>query len=144
MQKILGQTLIEVMITVLIIGVGALSLVRFQNYLTYSDMLAKQEADANRLALSKMEQLRDFQSLSTQSGMSAYEEITSGTETNTLTNTVFTTTWTVTTNSSPDYKIIAIIVSWNDLRGSAHTVNLTSNIAEFEPLNSALIMRATP
>lgn len=139
-KKSLGQTLIEVMATVLFISVGVLALIRFQNYLAYDNSLAQQKADATLLAINQIETQRDFHVLSTTAGYNAYSDIASTTTTATSSNTTFTITSTVTTFTSPNYKRIAVTVSWTDRANTAQSVQMVSYVAGVEPSNSAPIM----
>lgn len=140
MLKQTGQTLVEVLVTVLIIAFGVIALVRFQNYLSYENSLTQQRADATTIAQSRIETLRDYQVLNDTTGYTSYESIASGTASVTGTSTTYTVTWTVTTNTDPDYKDVSVVVSWTDRYGSSQSVTLTSRIAGLDPANSAAIM----
>ncbi len=135
-----GQTLIEVLVTVLIIAVAAVAIVKFQYYLAYNNNLIQQKSDATILANDKMESLRNFQVLTTTSGYIAYQSIVTGSSTATVSNTTYTLNWTITTNTNPDYKMAVIVVSWTDQRSNAQSVTLVSDIAGIDPANSAAII----
>lgn len=135
-----GQTLVEVLITVLIIGVGVISLLKFQNYLAYEDSLTQQKGDAIILAMKDIETAKDFQVLNNTSGYTSYQSIASTTSTTTVANTVFTITRTVTSFTNPSYKRVDVNVSWTDRYGGAQSIRLVTNIAAIDPTNSATIM----
>lgn len=135
-----GQGLIEVLITLLIVVVGVLGIIRFQNYLAYNNSLAQQQGDATILAMQKIESLRDYQVLNTTSGYTAYQDIASGSTTSTGATTVYTITWTVTTNVNPTYKKIDVTVSWTDRNNISQSVRLVSQVAGVEPAFSAAIL----
>lgn len=135
-----GQTLIEVMITLLFIAISVISLIRFQNYLAYDNSLAQQKGDATVLAQSTIETLRDFQVLNNTGGYTSYQGITSGSSTVTGTTASYTVTWTITTTANPSYKRIDVTVAWTDRNNNAQSIRLISNVAGIEPANSASVM----
>jgi len=135
-----GQTLIEVLVTLLVIGISVIALIRFQNYLAYTNSLAMQTADAITLAQSEIETLRDFQVLTTTSGYTAYTSIASGSNVVAGTSASYSVAWTVTTTAIPSYKQLSVTVSWTDRRGTAQSITQVSYVAGIQPSNSAVIM----
>jgi Tfp pilus assembly protein PilV len=135
-----GQGLIEILVVAVIVIISSLSLMQFQASLSYKDSLALQRSDATILALTEIESLRDFQVLTTQTPYTAYSNIASGSSTVTGYNATFTITWTVTTTATPAYKVLDVLVTWNDIRGVAQTIHLTSNVAGIVPVFSATVM----
>lgn len=135
-----GQTLIEVLVTIVIIGIGVIALLRYQNYLGYSYSLAIQRNDAIRLAEQRIEILRDYNVLPTTSGYTAYDDINSGSSVQTVGNTSFTITWTVSSFTDPTYKILSVSVAWVDRNSLAQNIRLVSRVAAVEPATSATIM----
>lgn len=140
MNKIRGQTLVEVLVTVLFIAAGVIALIRFQNYLSYDSSLSQQKADAAMLATKQLETLKDFQVLNTTSGYTAYQGIASGSSSTTIGNTTYTLTWTSTSYTNPTYKNIRITVAWTDRYSASQSIQLVTNIAGIEPTNSASVM----
>jgi Tfp pilus assembly protein PilV len=140
MQRNLGQTLIEVLITLVFIAVSVIAMIRFQNYLAYNNGLSQQKANAVQIAQSKMSSLQDFQVLNTTSGYTAYQDIVSGSSTVAGTTTNYTMTWTVTTFASPSYKQISIVVTWLDRYNVSQSITLVRNIAGLQPANSGSVM----
>ena len=139
-KKPAGQTLIEVLITILIIGVGVIALLLYQNYLSYDFSVAKQRNDATALATNQIEILRDFHVIDDTTGYDSYQDIASGTSTATISNTIYTLTWTVTAFTNPTYKRIDVSVQWTDRNAGAQTVRLVSIVAGVDPLYSAIVM----
>lgn len=135
-----GQTLIEVMVTLLFLAISVIALIRFQNYLAYDNSLAQQKSEATLLAMSELETLRDFQVLNNTAGYTSYQSIASGTGTSTGTNATYSLVWTVTSYTNPTYKMLDVVVSWTDRYGNAQSVDLTTNAAGIEPSNSSPIM----
>ena len=139
-STIKGVTLIELLITLVVITIGMAALIKFQGtYFYYAD-LSKQQAEATVLAKTKMADLRNFQVLTTTPGYNAYSDIISGSSATIGSNATYTTTWTVTTNTSPAYKTINMIVSWLDRRGTTKNVNLTSIISQIDPETSGALI----
>jgi Tfp pilus assembly protein PilV len=135
-----GQGLIEILIVSVIIIISSVALIQFQAMISYRDSLALQRSDATVLALQKIESLRDFQVLNTQTPYAAYSDIASGTGTSVGTNTTFTLTWTVTTNVTYSSKMIDVTVSWNDIRNIAQTITLSTEVAGLQPVFSATVL----
>lgn len=135
-----GQTLIETLITILFLAVSVVVLVRYQGFLAWNNTLSRQKSYAVSLAFSKMEQLVFIQTLNTTAGYSAWQDIASGTSSYSGTNATYTLTWTVTTNASPSYKTIDIVVSWTDTQGNAQSVRQDTIIAGINPQLSGAII----
>ena len=135
-----GQTLVEVMITVVFIAVSAVALIRLQNTLAYDNSYAQQKSEALILATKQMETLRDYQVLNNTSGYTSYQSIASGSSTVTGVNASYSLTWTVSSHTNPTYKTLDVTVSWTDRYNNAQSVQLTSNVAGLDPTNSSNIM----
>jgi Tfp pilus assembly protein PilV len=139
-RQIIGQTIIEVLITLFIITLGATALIRFQSNLAYYNSLNQQTADATTLAIERLELLRDFHALAPVSGLRAYQSLNSSSTTVVGVNTTFTVNWTVNTYLNPNYKNVNVTVSWVDRKGFTQTVQMATHIAGIDPANSAVIM----
>lgn len=136
-SSLVGEGLIEIMLTLLLIGVGVVALMRFQNYLAYSNSVSKQQSEASLLALSQIESLRDYQVLNTLSGYYAYQDIDTGSSTATGTDASYALSWTVTPYTNPTYKTIDISVSWTDRRGDSQSTRLITHVARIDPATEA-------
>lgn len=134
LHKQSGQTLIETMIAALIIAGSAIALLQFQNYLTYSNSVTQQQADAIQLAVNKIENLRDF------STIAGYNALASGSSTTTGTSASYNLAWTVTNHVNPNYDTIDVTVSWTDRYNNAQSVDVTSDVAGIDPSYSGVIM----
>jgi type IV pilus assembly protein PilV len=139
MKKLTGQTLVEVMISLVILAIGVLALVRFQNYLAYDNSLAQQKNEATIIAVRDIETLRDFQVLNTTTGYTAYSSIASSTTSVSGTSATYTVTRTVTANTNPAYKAVNVVVSWTDRYNNAQSVTFSTNIAGIDPQYSSSI-----
>lgn len=134
-----GLTLIELIVTLLLLTIGVAALVKFQSYYAYTYDISKQRSEALVVASKQLEVLKTFEVLTTTSGKVAYQDIVSGTSSTSGNNATYTNTWTVTTNTNPDYKVVNIIVSWSDRRGANQQVNLTGIVSGVSPATSGLI-----
>lgn len=135
-----GQGLIEILMTVLFIGIGVVALIKLQNYLSNNNDLAYQRSDAARIAAREIELLRDFQVINDTSGYTSYQGIASGSTTVAGANTNYTVNWTVSSHTNPTYKDINVTVSWTDSYNVSQSVNVVSSVAGIDPSSSATIM----
>lgn len=136
-----GQGLIETVIALLIISGGVIALIQFENNLSYGNALSQQQAEATILATSQIEALRNFGVLTTTAGYNSYQAIATGSSTSNGKNTTYTLNWTVTTSSTtPTYKTVDLTVSWNDLRGTAQSIELTTSILGLDPALQANVI----
>lgn len=135
-----GQTLIEVLITLLLISVSVIALIRFQNYLAYDNSFAQQKSEATLLVLKQIEILKEFQVLNNTAGYNSYDSITSGTQTIAGKNASYTVAWTVSSFTNPTYKNIDVTATWTDRINNSQSIRLITNIAGIDPANSSAIM----
>jgi Tfp pilus assembly protein PilV len=138
--KISGEGLIEIMIALLIMAGCVIALLRFQLSVVYNDSISQQRSEANLLAIKRLEILRDFQVLSTQSPYAAYQDIVSGVSTVVGSGATYTVTWTVTNYSNPTYKNLNVNVTWTDRYNVSVSVLMISNVAGIDPKQSAVII----
>ena len=127
-ERIIGASLIEVLIAFAVLALGITSVVSFQGTLTQNSDHSKARTEAANYGEKKLEELRNYTTLA---GFDAYA---SGSDTVTGTNHTYTRTWTVT--SGTDYKTIALEVTWPDKTGSATNntkVKLNTIIARVDP-----------
>lgn len=141
-KKIRGYYLLEVLIAFLIIGVGILALLHLHSVVSTNITLNKQRIEAATLAQDKIEEFRNYQKLLTTSGYTAYQDITSSTSAQTVTGTsaTYNQSWTVTTNTNPDYKIVTVTVSWTSQLNTAESVRLSTIIGENDPAASGRLL----
>jgi Tfp pilus assembly protein PilE len=139
-RKQQGQGLIESLMIAVFIGLSVVAFINFQSYLSYQTELSQQKANANLLAEARMEALRYYSVQNTTAGYTAYQDIASSSQNDTVGNTTYTSTWTVTTNTSPAYKNISLTVTWTDRRGNAQSVRLVTNVVSVDPSQPASFM----
>ncbi len=157
-----GFSMIEVLISVVILGFGLLALAALQTTIIRSSSETKAQTIALQLAKDKLEDLRSFRSLA------EYRLLTSNNDTvndssGSLSGVNFTRTWTVTrwaynpttslfvnvtplTGTTPtggttpstytannEYKRVAVVVSWNDANGTAQTIGIEDALGAIAP-----------
>lgn len=165
-MKTLGKTpqpqhgigLIEVLVTILLLAVGLLGMSKIHGLLIRDGGTANNRALAISLAQQKLDDLRSFKWIdparssgqNCDSGVFCYSEIAGnlgGLEKSdgtlelppgnvTVGPTTFNRTWTVTTNTAPDFKVVTVTVTWTDPNGAASEA-LTSAIAAEDPTVTA-------
>lgn len=137
-----GMGLIEVMITILIVGLALLGLSRIMMDSTQTASQSKARAEATIIAEQQLEALRYFPTYT------AYNThvVSTNAPAITGTNAIFTPSWTVTNSAAPLYREVAVQVSWTDKDGS-QSVNLMGRIAQEEPVEAGkklVILAAGP
>lgn len=133
-----GSSMIEVLIAFLILALGITSLVSFQARLTSDSSYAKARSDATNFASSKLEELRNYKSLT------EFDSIGSGSDTVDGTTQTYTRTWTV--SNGPNAKTINLAVTWPDSSGAASTdttVTLNTVIARIDPVQTVIAVGST-
>ncbi len=142
-----GVALIEAMIAMLVMAFGTLALVGVQATLRLNSDIAKQRAEATRIALADLEKVRYFYSIGAVAkvvGVS-WDEITGVVVDDVaqlagVASTTFSLTRTVTVpTNSTNQKNIHVVVSWNDRARQAQTVTFDTVVAATDPVWSALL-----
>jgi type IV pilus modification protein PilV len=133
-----GFTLIEALVALLVLSFGLLAIASFQVTLARSADLAKQRSEATRLAQQKMESLRAYGQVgsdtSTPHKVNYTDDVVSSTAPEvTVSNATFNRTWTVTSNAAGTEKWINVQVAWTDRTGQPQSVQLFSVISKFDP-----------
>lgn len=140
-MKIRGFTLIEVLISLAILAIGVVVIIKFQADMLRNMGSTQQQSEAVSLAENKLNELRNYVSLTTAGGTPSYEQIVNGSQTTTNNNTTYTTSWVVTTVSSPPYKTVAITVSWTNSANQTESVSLESIIGAVDPAKTGQVMQ---
>ncbi len=135
--KVRGFTLIEILVSLIILSGGLLAVAKFQVFVLQSGTESKQRTEAVLLGQQKLELLRSFVQIAACSACTNYSaDITNGSDTASGRNAVFTRAWTVTTSTNPAYKTVEIKVTWADMHGVTQTVVLNSRITNADPASS--------
>ena len=133
-----GFSLVEVMITFLLIGVSVLGLIKLQTYIEQKADFALHSIEALNLAEQKLEWFRTRGALTPDASfnVASYDsDIVSGTE---QARNLYTLTWTVTEPNSlfGSVKTVDIEASWFDRQGNKHAVKLHTMISKFSEFES--------
>jgi type IV pilus modification protein PilV len=145
-----GISLIEALVSLLVLALGMLSFAALQSRLRLNSDLAKQRSEAVRIAQEDLENFRAFGTLSADATVTnnlAYSQITSGASQKTVlasnvtttTNATYQITRQIVDNPVANFKDLLITVSWNDRINGAQTVTLHSTIAKNDPALSAAL-----
>jgi type IV pilus modification protein PilV len=130
-NKTIGFSLIEVLIAVVVLIVGVIAIGSLQTHVTKGTTFAEQQAEALTIAHQKLDELRNYTSLT------GYQSISSSSSPASILgrNVTFRLTWSVTDSADTTlpYKTIDIRVTWTDQNNITHEVRLTSIIGEFDP-----------
>lgn len=127
-----GFTLIEALVSLLVLAFGMLAIASFQVTLSRSSDVAKQRTEATRLAQEKLEQLRTFPTLTVYGNQMVSS--TNLTQETITTNAAFTRSWAVSAAAASDTgRTLAVTVDWTDRTGRADQVQLFSSISASDP-----------
>ena len=143
----LGVSLIEALVALLVMSLGMLALVGVQTNLRVNAEVARQRAEATRIASEELERLRFFNTIEPVGGQvnPSYSEIAGRkVDSYMLPDATNTTTYTVarkvTTQRKPDRLVVEVTVSWQDRADVTQTVNLDTVIAGTDPTLGAMLM----
>lgn len=163
-----GVSLVEVLVTLVVLGVGLVSIAKLQPTVIEAGSVARARAVAVQLAEQKLEDLRTFSTLSS-TGSSAFQaigtneggQLNAGNVSVPGINAAFIRNWQVTnwyfplnnnqpaqsTTTSPvvqpnwpDYKIVKVTVTWTDQNDVAQGVQLATIITSAEPTQSGRVV----
>jgi type IV pilus modification protein PilV len=135
-----GFSLIEALIAMLVLAFGMLAIASFQTNLSRNSDIAKQRAEATRLAQERIEELRSFASFAGYAALAAGSDTLTG-----ISNVTFTRAWSFPGGSTPadPQRVLKVAVEWTDRTGEAQTeaagrgVVLMSVIAEADATEGA-------
>lgn len=138
-----GVALIEALIALVVMGFGMLALVGVQATLRLNSDIARQRAEATRIAVQEMEQVRSFNWVQVDALRAGpyWDAIASrGPITVAVagTNTSYQLVRTVTTQGATQ-KSVHVVVSWNDRTGTAQSVTFDSVLVAAAPPLAALL-----
>jgi type IV pilus assembly protein PilV len=111
-----GFTLIEVIVAIVLLGVGLMGLAALSTTVTRANVQSSSLTTATALAQERAERLRTED----------YDALASGNDSRVVDNVAYTRSWVVTAEDpEPGLKTVAIAVSWTT-RGTTHTTRLTT------------------
>ncbi|CAJ1795062.1 hypothetical protein PEKONANI_01122 [Aeromonas jandaei] len=155
MNRQKGFGLLEILITLVVLGVGIVGLVAMSKSGLIISQDGRRYETAMRLAESKLDEFRNFNSVVTATApLTAYNQISSASASVTMSGDPYSLTWTVTNQylngsnwqntapvgyrlSYPGRKAITVSVGWTDSEGQAQTLQLAGNVSPIESLSSA-------
>lgn len=138
MRNAKGFSMIEALLSIAIVAVAAIGILSLHSQLVKNQTIVAQRQEAMFLLQKKMEQLRNINSVA------EYDAISSGSDVVSGVTATYSRSWQVSSFSSPDYKSVAVSVSWTTATGENQSVNLTSQIAKQIPTDSATVIASPP
>lgn len=132
-----GFSLVETLIAAVIVAVAMLGVGKLQGITLLNSADSRMKTHALNLAQEKIETLRMFANQSTYTGMVSgatlsTDPILVGA------NASFTREWLI--DDQNTYKQVRVTVTWTDPKGIDQTVQLTSYIAEADPVKSGVVL----
>lgn len=137
-----GFTIIEALISLIIMGFGILSLSGMQMSLSRSADDAKQRTEAVRLAQEKIEFFRSYTGIATtlvaQGTALNWNALVDGTDTIT-TNATYNRSWTIGGGIGDPMRSLTVGVGWTNRAGQAQAVSLSSILSKTDPADSGFL-----
>ncbi|HSW07905.1 type IV pilus modification PilV family protein [Aquabacterium sp.] len=132
-----GVTLIEALIAMAVMAFGMLALVGVQTTLRVNADLAKQRAEATRIAEQEIEELRSFVTVADYDNLA----LAPGAQTITLpeSNTTYTLSRQMFGQADGLHRTVKVMVSWDDRQGQERHVILRDVLARAAPVLSGLV-----
>ncbi|HMO48585.1 MAG TPA: hypothetical protein PKB14_21485 [Rubrivivax sp.] len=140
-----GISLIEAVVALAVIAFGMLAYVGLQSSMRFNSDVAKQRAEAVRIAQQAIEEGRAYSVVETKTGQTAYADLADGSTSTVVTgdNGSFTLQRTVTDaatttdplliGAAPRMKTLTVDVSWQDRNGETQNVRLSTTITASPP-----------
>lgn len=142
-----GVSLMEAVVALAVMGFGMLGVAAMQSSLRQNADIARQRAEAVRMAQDALERYRGYSVIASDGVKRAYDDITTPAANTTLagTNASYTRAVTVATSSDFNVKTVRSAVSWTDRANNTQSVVLASQIHRVPPeLAGALIAGGSP
>ncbi|KPF42317.1 hypothetical protein IP87_00180 [beta proteobacterium AAP121] len=147
-----GVSLVEALVAFAIMAFGMLAVVGMQGTLRTNGDLARQRAEAVRIAQDAVETWRAFTTLDATTSRTAYADVATATDTTvTGTNATYTVTRrandlsAVSGTITPPLRTLVVDVTWRDRNDQTQMVRLGSTLAGVEPsLTASLVLAANP
>ena len=130
-NKIKAFTLIEILISMLIISLGFFGIAKTFFVINSNIKYVNNKLFAVNLASKKLSEFENFDSISGNSN--SYNSIQSGNAIDNYKNTLYQSNWTVTEDASKKYKNIDITVSWTSKENISNNINMNTIIYASSP-----------
>ena len=137
-NKVQGFSLIETLIASVIVAVAMLGLGKLQGITLLNSADSRMKTHALNLAQEKIEALRMFANQSTYTNEIVSDATNSTDPILEGGNANFTREWVI--DDKNTYKQVRVTVTWTDPKGIVQTVQLTSYIAEVDPVKSGVVL----
>ncbi|NOQ17486.1 MAG: hypothetical protein GQ581_10545 [Methyloprofundus sp.] len=138
-KKMGGFSILEALIASIVVGVGMLGLAKLQGITLANSSESRLRTDALNLAQEKIEQLRTF------SNQTTYDALANAADTSVGSNATFTRNWTITgCSNAVSCQRASVTVTWVDQAGATQTVQLTSYIAQADPVKAGVVLATGP
>jgi Tfp pilus assembly protein PilV len=148
-----GVSLIEALVAFAIMSFGMLAVVGMQATMRGNADLARQRAEAVRLAQDSIEEWRGFSTVPSAANQMAYQDI-SGNSTRTVSDPVlYNATYTISRRAlpiaavpqtvTPEMRAVVVDVTWTDRTNQAQSIRLSSSIVGLAPDLSASLVLST-
>ncbi len=134
-HRLRGLSLIEALVALAVMAFGMLGIVGIQASLRNNADVARQRAEALRMADEVIELARAYSVVNTTAGKHAYQDIAAGSTTTTVAgaNTNFTQVVTVSDSADFRFKTLNVRISWQDRTNATQEVQLTSIMHRVPP-----------
>lgn len=141
MQKMKGISLVEVLVALIVLGVGVMGVAKLQGISLMNSAESRMQSKAVNLAQEKIEELRHYATVADYDAYASGNDAPLTTAEKKGDNATFARTWSVTDcPNAIDCKQISVSVAWTGLDGTQYSVALTSEIAEVEPAKSGMVV----
>lgn len=137
-----GFTLVEALITLLVMSFGMLALSGMQLSLSRNADAARQRTEAMRLAQARIEQMRSFTGIST--GAVSWNGLDAMADTRTTTNTTYTVSSTMSGADTDALRPVNVQVIWTDRAGATQSLNVATVISKTDPRDPGVIGNPLP
>jgi Tfp pilus assembly protein PilV len=137
-----GFTIIEALISLLVMSFGMLALSGMQVSLSRNADVAKQRTEAMRLAEARIEEFRSFTGIST--GAINWNGLDGTANTTTTTNTTYTVSSTMSGVDTDAMRAVNVQVDWTDRTGAPQRVSVASVISQTDPRDPGFIGNPLP
>jgi len=146
-KKSAGFSLIEVMVSLVILSVGLIGTAKLQTAVLKSGTDSQARSEAVTIAQSKLEELKSYNTLTAYNDIQSSAALISEAAGNGITleftvagtSASYNVDWSIVENTTPNYLEVSVAVAWQDSMGSPQQVSIDSIIGESDPSLSGLI-----
>jgi len=138
-KKMSGFSILEALIAAIVVGVGMLGLAKLQGITLANSSESRLRTDALNLAQEKIEELRTFANQTT------YDALANAADTSVGSNVTYTRNWAISNCANAvSCQRANVTVTWVDHVGATQTVQLTSYIAQADPVKAGVVLATGP